>query len=47
MSVLVKYLSSLWRTLKMLINYEVNLMLNWSADLVIGEADRGNRFCNN
>ena len=24
----------------MLINYKVNLMLNWSADLVIGEADR-------
>ena len=32
----LKYLSSFWRTLEMLlINCEVNLILTWSADCVI------------
>ena len=32
----LKYLSNFWRTLEMpLINYEVELILTWSADCVI------------
>ena len=32
----LKYLSNFWRTLEMLlINFEVELILNWSADCVI------------
>ena len=32
----LKYLSNFWRTLEMpLINYEINLILTWSANCVI------------
>ena len=41
----LKYLSSLWRTLEMLlINCEFNIILTWSADCVIIYADVANKI---
>ena len=40
----LKYLSNFWRTLEMpLINTEINLMLTWSANCVLGLANNGTR----
>ena len=42
--VLLKYLSNFWRTLEMpLINCEVELILNWSADCLIIYTDVANQ----
>ena len=41
----LKYLSSLWRTLEMLlINCEFNIILTWSADCVIIYTDVANKI---
>ena len=43
--VLLKYLSNFWRTLEMsLINYEVELILTWSANCVIIYSDVDNQY---
>ena len=40
----LKYLRHFWRALEMsLINFEINLILNWSANCVITEADVANQ----
>ena len=40
----LKYLSNFWRTLEMpLINYEINLLLTWSASCVIVSTDVANQ----
>ena len=40
----LKYLSNLWRTLEIpLINCEVNLILEWSANCVIGSTNVANQ----
>ena len=39
----LKYLSNIWRTLEMpLINLEVEVILNWSANCVITYTDHNN-----
>ena len=39
----LKYLSNFWRTLEMpLINYEINLILTWSSNCVIGTTNVAN-----
>ena len=41
----LKYLSNFWRTLEMLlINFEINFMLTWSATCTICEVDRVTTF---
>ena len=44
--VALKYLSSFWKTLEMsLINFEVNLILTWSANCVLSTvADQATKF---
>ena len=40
----LKYLSNFWRTLEMsLINCEINLILNWSANCLIVHTDVANQ----
>ena len=40
----LKYLSNVWRTLEMrLINYEINLILTWSANCVVVSTSNANR----
>ena len=44
-AVALKYLCNFWRTLKMpLINYEINLILTWTADCVISVATPATKF---
>ena len=44
-TILLKYLSSFWRTLEMpLINCEINLIFTWSKNCVISSAARETKF---